>query len=124
MRNVNEQIQRYILQQLRQHSGSVSDLAEYLSMEETDVKGLLNGPAALNALELEKMAEYFGVSREALVAEAMQSENPDVEAHLIGQAGTEEARQAICTAFRLADMICFYSRAERNARRQMESWEP
>ena len=123
MFNMNQAIGNNIRKQLKKIGKSPSDLAGYLGTTRLAVGNMLDGSRTINAMELRELALFCKVSVADLVKPSKDGGKIDVMQNLIGKAGSGSARKGLETADRIADMICFYAKANENTEEMMQPWE-
>ena len=123
MVNMNQAIGNNIRKQLKKIGKSPSDLAGYLGTTRLAVGNMLDGSRTVNAMELREIALFCKVSVADLVKAPKDGGRIDVMQNLIGKAGSDSARKGLETADRIADMICFYAKANENAEQMMQPWK-
>lgn len=126
MVNMNQAIGNNIRKQLKKIGKSPSDLAGYLGTTRLAVSNMLDGSQTVNAMELREIALFCKVSVADLVKAPTDGGRMDVVQPRIGKAGSDfsdSARKGLETADRIADMICFYAKANENAEEMMQPWE-
>ena len=123
MFNMNQAIGNNIRKHLKKIGKSPSDLAGYLGTTRLSVGNMLDGSRTINAMELREIALFCKVSVADLVKPSKDGGGMDVLPSLIGKAGSDSARKGLETADRIADMICFYAKANENAEEMMQPWE-
>ena len=67
MINVNEIIRNNIMNIMKQNNKKQVDLAGYLGVSKQVTSKMLSGTRMINAIELQKIAEFLNVSMESLV---------------------------------------------------------
>ena len=125
MVNMNRAIGNNIRAYLKKIGKSPSDLAGYLGTTRLAVGNMLDGSRTVNAMELREIALFCKVSVADLVKTPKDGGGMDIMQPFIGKAGSDfsdSARKGLETADRIADMICFYAKANKNAERMMQSW--
>ena len=120
---MNKAIGNNIREHLKKIGKSPSDLAGYLGTTRLSVGNMLDGSRTVNAMELREIALFCKVSVADLVNPSKDCGRVNVMQSLIGKAGSNSARKGLETADRIADMICFYAKANENAEEMMRSWE-
>ena len=123
---MNKAIGNNIREHLKKIGKSPSDLAGYLGTTRLSVGNMLDGSRTINAMELREIALFCKVSVADLVKPSKDGGGMDVVQPLIGQAGfglSDFARIGLETADRIADLICFYAKANENAEEMMQPWE-
>lgn len=126
MYNMNQAIGNNIRKHLKKIGKSPSDLAGYLGTTRLAVRNMLDGSRTINAMELREIALFCKVSVADLVKAPADFGEADVVWSRIGKAGfdlSDSARKGLKTADRIADMICFYAKANENAEEMMQAWE-
>ena len=126
MINMNQAIGNNIRKHLKKIGKSPSDLAGYLGTTRLSVGNMLDGSRTINAMELREIALFCKVSVADLVKPSKDGGGMDVMQSLVGKAGSDfsdSVRKGLETADRIADMICFYAKANENAEQMMQPWE-
>ena len=123
MVNMNEVISNNILQLMKQKGVKQIDLANYLGVSKQIVSKMLNGSRMINAIELQKIAEFFSVSMESLLQIPQTSTDSNTLKAFMGKVESEEAQKGLALADEVADLICFYARVRENTLEMMEPWE-
>ena len=126
MYNMNKAIGNNISKHLKKIGKSPSDLAGYLGTTRLSVGNMLDGSRTINAMELREIALFCKVSVADLVKPSKDGGGMDVMQSLVGKAGSDfsdSVRKGLETADRIADMICFYAKANENAEEMMQPWE-
>ena len=126
MYNMNKAIGENIKVNLKKIGKSPSDLAGYLGTTRLAVGNMLDGSRTVNAMELREIALFCKVSVADLVKPSVDVGEVDVVRSRIGKAGSDfsdSARKGLETADRIADLICFYAKANQNAEEMMQPWE-
>ena len=123
MYNINRAIANNIKKHLKKIGKTPSDLAGYLGTTRLAVGNMLDGSRTINAMELREIALFCKVSVADLVKPLRDGRGMDVIQNLIGKAGSNSARKGLETADQIADMICFYAKANKNAEEMMQSGE-
>ena len=126
MYNMNKAIGNNIRAYLKKIGKSPSDLAGYLGTTRLSVGNMLDGSRTINAMELREIALFCKVSVADLVKPSKDGGRIDVMQSLVGKAGSDfsdSARKGLETADQIADMICFYAKANENAEEMMQPWE-
>lgn len=123
MYNMNRAIGNNISRHLKKIGKSPSDLAGYLGTTRLAVGNMLDGSRTINAMELREIALFCKVSVADLVKVPKDGGGMDIVQPFIGKAGSDSARKGLETADRIADMICFYAKANAKAEEMMQAWE-
>ena len=123
MYNMNQMIGNNIRKHLKKIGKSPSDLAGYLGTTRLAVGNMLDGSQTINAMELREIALFCKVSVADLVKPSRDGGRMDIVQSPIGKVYSDSARKGLETADRIADMICFYARANENAEEMMQAWE-
>lgn len=122
MFNMNQAIGNNIRKQLKKIGKSPSDLAGYLGTTRLSVGNMLDGSRTVNAMELREIALFCKVSVADLVKAPKDGGRMDVMQPFIGKVGSDSARKGLETADRIADLICFYAKANESAKDMMQAW--
>lgn len=123
MVNMNEIISNNIINIMKQNGKKQIDLAGYLGVSKQIISKMLSGVRVINAVELQKIAEFLGVSMESLVRiPGIIPETNAVKAFM-GRVESTEAKEGLKIADEIADMICFYARTRENAEKMLQPWE-
>ena len=123
---MNKAIGNNIREHLKKIGKSPSDLAGYLGTTRLSVGNMLDGSRTVNAMELREIALFCKVSVADLVKASKDGGGMDVVQPLIGKGGSDfsdAVRKGLETADRIADMSCFYAKANENAEEMMQPWE-
>ena len=126
MYNMNKAIGENIKVNLKKIGKSPSDLAGYLGTTRLAVGNMLDGSRTVNAMELREIALFCKVSVADLVKPSVDIGEADIVRPLIGKVGSDfsdAARKGLETADRIADLVCFYAKANENAEEMMQPWE-
>ena len=126
MYNMNQMIGNNIRKHLKKIGKNPSDLAGYLGTTRLAVGNMLDGSRTIGAMELREIALFCKVSVADLVKPSVDVGEVDVVQTRIGKAGSDlsdSARKGLETADRIADMICFYAKANENAEQMMQPWK-
>lgn len=123
MVNMNEIICSNIMNMMKQQGKKQVDLAKYLGVSKQVISKMLSGARMINAIELQKIAEFLDVTMEYLVKiPTIIAETNTVKAFM-GKVESQEAKNGLKIADEIADMICFYARTYENAEEMMQPWE-
>ncbi len=123
MINMNEIISNNIMNIMKKNDKKQVELAGYLGVSKQVISKMLSGARMINAVELQKIAEYLNVSMESLVkVPQVLSETNTVRAFM-GRVESREAKEGLAIADEIADLICFYARTYDNAVEMMQPWE-
>ena len=123
---MNKAIGNNIRKHLKKIGKSPSDLAGYLGTTRLSVGNMLDGSRTINAMELREIALFCKVSVADLVKPSRDGGGMNVMQSLIGKAGSDfsdSARKGLETADQIADMICFYAKANESAEEMLQPWE-
>lgn len=123
MINMNQAIGNNIRAYLKKIGKSPSDLAGYLGTTRLSVGNMLDGSQTINAMELREIALFCKVSVADLVKAPNDGGKADIVSPLVGKVYSDSARKGLETADRIADMICFYAKANENTEEMMQPWE-
>ena len=99
------------------------DLANAIHVSKQIMSKMLNGSRLISVAELHKIADYFHITMDDLLQNPAEPAEGDVMRAFMGKVGSEEAREALRTADKLADMIIFHANVRENAKVMSEKWE-
>lgn len=123
MVNMNEIISNNIMNTMRQNDKKQIELAGHLGVSKQVISKMLSGARTINAIELQKIAEFLGVTMESLVkVPQVLPETNTVKAYM-GRVKSQEAKDGLAIADEIANLICFYARTHENAEEMMQPWE-
>lgn len=123
MLNMNEVIASNIMDNLRKSGKSQIDLAHHLGISNQAMSNMLDGSRTINAEELQEIAAFLNVSKEELVRILETTREVDVVQSFIDNGYSDSARKGLELADQLANLICFYARANENAEKMMQPWK-
>ena len=123
MVNVNEIISNNIMNIMKQNNKKQVDLAGYLGVSKQVTSKMLSGARMINAIELQKIAEFLNVSMESLVKAPQVIPETNTVKAFMGRVESQEAKDGLAIADEIADLICFYARTHENAVEMMQPWE-
>lgn len=123
MVNVNEIISNNIMNIMKQNNKKQVDLAGYLGVSKQVTSKMLSGARMINAIELQKIAEFLNVSMESLVKAPQALPETNTVKAFMGRVESQEAKDGLAIADEIADLICFYARTHENAVEMMQPWE-
>lgn len=123
MINVNEIISNNIMNIMKQNNKKQVDLAGYLGVSKQVTSKMLSGTRMINAIELQKIAEFLNVSMESLVKIPQTIPETNTVKAFMGKVESKEAKEGLAVADEIANMICFYARTHENAIEMMKPWE-
>lgn len=123
MVDVNIVIANNIMDQMKIHNTKQIDLANAIHVSKQIMSKMLNGSRLISVAELHKIADYFHITMDDLLKNSAEPAEGDVMRAFMGKVGSEEAREALRTADKLADMIIFHANARENAKVMSEKWE-
>lgn len=123
MVNVNEIISNNIMNIMKQNNRKQVDLARYLGISKQVTSKMLSGARMINAIELQKIAEFLNVSMESLVKIPQIIPETNTVKAFMGKVESKEAKEGLVIADEIANMICFYARTHENAVEMMKPWE-
>lgn len=123
MVNMNEIISNNIMNTMRQNDKKQIELAGHLGVSKQVISKMLSGARTINAIGLQKIAEFLGVTMESLVkVPQVLPETNTVKAYM-GRVESQEAKDGLAIADEIANLICFYARTHENAEEMMQPWE-
>lgn len=123
MINMNEIISNNIMNMMKKNDKKQIELAGYLGVSKQIVSKMLSGSRMINAVELQKIAEYLNVSMESLVKVPQVLPETNTVRAFMGRVESREAKEGLAIADEIADLICFYARTHENAVEMMQPWE-
>lgn len=123
MVNVNEIISNNIMNIMKQNNKKQVELAGYLGVSKQVTSKMLSGARMINAIELQKIAEFLNVSMESLVKAPQAIPEANTVKAFMGRVESQEAKDGLAIADEIADLICFYARTHENAVEMMQPWE-
>ena len=123
MVNVNEIISNNIVNIMKQNNKKQVDLAGYLGVSKQVTSKMLSGARMINAIELQKIAEFLDVSMESLVKVPQVIPETNTVKAFMGRVESQEAKDGLAIADEIANLICFYARTHKNAIEMMQQWE-
>ncbi|MCB7317735.1 helix-turn-helix domain-containing protein [Lacrimispora sp. 210928-DFI.3.58] len=123
MVNMNEIISNNIMNIMKQNDKKQVDLAGYLGVSKQVISKMLSGARMINAIELQKIAEFLGVTMERLVKVPQMIPETNTVKAFMGRVESQEAKDGLEIADEIANMICFYARTHENAAEMMQPWE-
>lgn len=123
MVGINDAIRSNIVMLLRKNNMKQNDLASSLGVSKQVISNMLNGNRMINAVELSRIASFFHISMESLVAVPDGGENVNAVHVFMGEVKSAEAMESLKIADELADMVLFYAKVNENAAQMNRSWE-
>ena len=123
MVNINEIISHNIMNIMKQNDKKQVELAGYLGVSKQITSKMLSGSRMINAVELQKIAEFLNVSMESLVKVPQVIPETNTVKAFMGKVESQEAKDGLAIADEIANMICFYARTHENAIEMMQPWE-
>lgn len=123
MVNMNETISNNIMNIMKQNDRKQVDLAGYLGVSKQVISKMLSGARMITAIELQKTAEFLGVTMESLVKVPQVLPETNTVKAFMGRVESQEAKEGLAIADEIADLICFYARAHENTAEMMQPWE-
>lgn len=123
MVNMNEIISNNIMNIMRQNDKKQIELAGHLGVSKQVVSKMLSGARMINAIELQKIAEFLGVTMESLVKIPQVFPETNTVKAFMGRVESQEAKDGLAIADEIANLICFYARTHENAEEMMQPWE-
>ena len=123
MVNVNEIISNNIMNIMKQNNKKQVDLAGYLGVSKQVTSKMLSGARMINAIELQKIAEFLNFSMESLLKAPQAIPETNTVKAFMGRVESQEAKDGLAIADEIADLICFYARTHENVVEMMQPWE-
>ncbi|MCI8959032.1 MAG: helix-turn-helix transcriptional regulator [Lachnospiraceae bacterium] len=108
---------------MKQNDKKQVELADYLGVSKQITSKMLSGARMINAVELQKIAEFLNVSMESLVKVPQVIPETNTVKAFMGKVESQEAKDGLAIADEIANMICFYARTHENAKEMMQPWE-
>lgn len=123
MLDMNLVIANNILMRLKEQNKKQVDLADGIGISKQIISKMLNGSRAINAIELRKIAEYLGVTMDALAKLPEVPQENNVIHAFMGRVTSEGGKNALAIADKISDMILFHSKVRANGTQMMQPWE-
>lgn len=123
MVNMNEIISNNIMNIMKQNDRKQIELAGHLGVSKQVISKMLSGARMINAIELQKTAEFLGVTMESLVKVPQVLPETNTVKAFMGRVASQEAKDGLAIADEIANLICFYARTHENAEEMMQPWE-
>ena len=123
MANMNEIISNNIMLVMKKQGKKQIDLSSYLGVSKQIISKMLSGARIINAVELQKIAGFLGVSMESLVEIPQIIPETNTVKAFMGKVESPEAKEGLQIADEFAAMICFYTRTRENTENMMQPWE-
>ena len=123
MVDINIVVANNIMAQMKMHTTKQIDLANAIHVSKQIMSKMLSGSRLISVAELHKIADYFHITMDDLLQNSEETTEVDVMRAFMGKVGSEEAREALRTADKLADMIIFHANVRENAKVMSEKWE-
>ena len=123
MLNMNEVISSNIMNNLKKNGKRQIDLANHLGISKQVMSNMLGGSRTINAAELQEIAVFFKIPMEELVKMPKEVREVNVVRAFMGKVDSDSAKKGLEIADQLANLICFYVKANENAEKMMQPWE-
>lgn len=123
MVDINIVVANNIMDQMKMHNIKQIDLANAIHVSKQIMSKMLNGSRLISVAELHRIADYFHITMDDLLKKPAEPAEGDVMRAFMGKVGSEEAREALRTADKLADMIIFHANVRENAKVMSKKWE-
>lgn len=120
---MNEIISNNIVKIMEKNDKKQIELAGYLGVSKQVISKMLSGARMINAIELQKIAEFLNVSKESLVMVPEVIPETNTVKSFMGRVESQEAKEGLAIVDEIADLICFYARAYENVEEMMQPWE-
>lgn len=104
MVKMNEIISNNIINIMKQSGKKQIDLAGYLGVSKQIVSKMLSGARIINAIELQKIAEFLSVSMESLVKVPEVIPETNAVKAFMGKVESQEAKEGLKIADEIADL--------------------
>lgn len=122
MTDINVVVVNNIIAQMKRHNTKQIELAAAIGVTKQIMSKILNGSRLISISELRRIADYYHVQTDDLMRETKTACDTDVVRAFMGKVNTDAAREALCTADELADMIIFHANVRENAKEMSETW--
>lgn len=122
MVDMNAVIAGNIMNKLKEKGKKQIELADALGVSKQTMSKMLSGSRVINAVELNKIAEFFDVPMEELVSIPDIEHDKDVVRAFMGKVETESAKKALEIIDELADLVIFHAGVRENAESMMKPW--
>ncbi|MEH2954614.1 helix-turn-helix transcriptional regulator [Candidatus Merdisoma sp. JLR.KK011] len=123
MVNMNEIISNNIMNIMKQNNKKQIELAGHLGVSKQIISKMLSGSRMINAVELQKIAEFLDVTMESLVKVSQTLPETNTVKAFMGRVESQEAKEGLAIADEIANLICFYARTYENVEEMMQPWE-
>lgn len=123
MVNMNEMISNNIVNMMKQNDKKQIELAGYLGVSKQVISRMLSGARMINAMELQKIAEFLNVPMERLVKLPQVMPETNMVKAFMGRVESQAAKEGLAITDEIADLICFYARTHENVVELMQPWE-
>ena len=123
MVNMNEIISNNIMNIMKQNNKKQIELAGHLGVSKQITSKMLSGSRMINAVELQKIAEFLDVTMESLVKVSQTLPETNTVKAFMGRVESQEAKEGLAIADEIANLICFYARTYENVEEMMQPWE-
>lgn len=123
MVNMNEIISNNIMNIMKQNNKKQIELAGHLGVSKQIISKMLSGSRMINAIELQKIAEFLDVTMESLVKVSQTLPETNTVKAFMGRVESQEAKEGLAIADEIANLICFYARTYENVEEMMQPWE-
>ena len=123
MVNMNEIISNNIMNIMKQNNKKQIELAGHLGVSKQIISKMLSGSRMINAVELQKIAEFLDVTMESLVKVSQTLPETNTVKAFMGRVESQGAKEGLAIADEIANLICFYARTYENVEEMMQPWE-
>lgn len=123
MVDMNAVIAGNILHMLRLQNKKQTELADFVGTNKQTINKILNGSRMINAIELKRIADFFGVKMEELTRVPKPPIENDIVRVFMGKVDSEQAKAALKTADILSDMVLFHKKVRENGTAMAEVWD-
>ena len=121
--DMNVMIAENVLHLLKQQNKKQTELADFIGTNKQTINKMLNGSRMINAMELKRIADFFGVKMEELTRIQRTSIERDIVHVFMGKVVSKEAEEALKTADKLSDLILFHKKVRENGTAMTEVWD-
>lgn len=122
MVDMNVVIANNILNRLRENGKKQVDLADALGVSRQTMSKMLSGTRMINAVELNRIADYFNISMDELVTIPEEVPDNNVVRAFMGKVESESAKKALEIVDELADLVLFHADVREKAESMMKPW--
>lgn len=123
MLNVDRIIADNIQSEMEKTGKTQYDLSKGTDISEQRINAIMCGAKSINAIELQKIAEYLEGPVSVLTKFPEVPEDTSLSNLYAGRIKSEEARKGVELADELSDMILFHIRVYKNGQKMEHPWD-